>query len=113
MFINVTQPEDTESLPCVSGGKETQHDVWKYNASLNKWIQVEYLSTGRWRHKMAVLGGKVYVMGGFDGVQRLSSVEAYDPFHNSWTEVIYNSVFTTSPFRTAHCYTQCLLQRQG
>ncbi|XP_053484667.1 kelch-like protein 6 [Ictalurus furcatus] len=70
----------------LSGGKETQHDVWKYNASLNKWIQVEYLSTGRWRHKMAVLGGKVYVMGGFDGGQRLSSVEAYDPFHNSWTE---------------------------
>lgn len=72
----------------VSGGKETQHDVWKYNASLNKWIQVEYLSTGRWRHKMTVSGGKVYAMGGFDGVQRLSSVEAYDPFHNSWTEVI-------------------------
>ncbi|KAK2860791.1 hypothetical protein Q7C36_004957 [Tachysurus vachellii] len=70
----------------LSGGKETQHDVWKYNASLNKWIQVEYLTTGRWRHKMAVAGGKVYVMGGFDGVQRLSSVEAYDPFHNSWSE---------------------------
>lgn len=86
------QPEVTAcaSFPHVSGGKETQHDVWKYNASLNKWIQVEYLSTGRWRHKMAVLGGKVYVMGGFDGGQRLSSVEAYDPFHNSWTEVIQN-----------------------
>ncbi|RXM31464.1 hypothetical protein EOD39_6968 [Acipenser ruthenus] len=28
----------------ISGGKETQHDVWKYNASLNKWIQIEYLN---------------------------------------------------------------------
>ncbi|XP_016365604.1 kelch-like protein 6 isoform X2 [Sinocyclocheilus rhinocerous] len=71
----------------ISGGKETLHDVWKYNASLNKWIQIEYLNTGRWRHKMAVVGGKVYVMGGFDGTQRLNSVEAYDTFHNCWTEV--------------------------
>ncbi|MBN3296866.1 KLHL6 protein, partial [Amia calva] len=70
----------------ISGGKETQHEAWKYNASLNKWIQIEYLNTSRWRHKMAVLGGKVYVIGGFDGVQRLNSVETYDPFHNCWTE---------------------------
>nr|WEX30371.1 Kelch-like protein 6-A-1 [Carassius gibelio] len=70
----------------ISGGKETLQEVWKYNASLNKWIQIEYLNTGRWRHKMAVAGGKVYVLGGFDGTQRLSSVEAYDPFHNCWTE---------------------------
>ncbi|KAG7457085.1 hypothetical protein MATL_G00242790 [Megalops atlanticus] len=70
----------------ISGGKETQHDAWKYNASLNKWIQIEYLTTGRWRHKMAVLGGKVYVLGGFDGTQRHNSVEAYDPFHNCWSE---------------------------
>uniref|UniRef100_UPI00398EC931 kelch-like protein 6 n=1 Tax=Pristiophorus japonicus TaxID=55135 RepID=UPI00398EC931 len=72
----------------ISGGKETQHEVWKYNASLNKWIQVEYLNTGRWRHKMAVLSGKVYAVGGFDGITRLNSVEAYDPFHNCWTEVV-------------------------
>lgn len=36
---------------------------------------------------MAVHGGKVYALGGFDGVQRLASVEAYDPFHNRWTQV--------------------------
>ncbi|XP_030630434.1 kelch-like protein 6 [Chanos chanos] len=70
----------------ISGGKETQHEVWKYNAPLNKWIQVEFMNTGRWRHKMAVLGGKVYVLGGFNGVNRLNSVEAYDPFHNCWSE---------------------------
>ncbi|XP_005232318.1 kelch-like protein 6 isoform X1 [Falco biarmicus] len=70
----------------ISGGKETKHDVWKYNASINKWIQIEYLNIGRWRHKMAVLGGKVYVIGGFDGMQRINSMEAYDPFHNCWSE---------------------------
>lgn len=41
---------------------------------------------------MAVHGGKVYVMGGFDGVQRLASVEAYDPFHNRWTQVNMNAI---------------------
>ncbi|XP_026151205.1 kelch-like protein 6 [Mastacembelus armatus] len=71
----------------ISGGKETPHNVWKYNGALDKWIQVEPLATGRWRHKMAVHGGKVYAIGGFDGVQRLASVEAYDPFHNRWTQV--------------------------
>ncbi|NXU58138.1 KLHL6 protein, partial [Turnix velox] len=70
----------------ISGGKETKHDVWKYNASINKWIQIEYLNTGRWRHKMAVLGGKVYTIGGFDGIQRISSMEMYDPFLNTWSE---------------------------
>ncbi|KAL6100915.1 klhl6 [Pungitius sinensis] len=68
----------------ISGGKETQHDVWKYNGALDKWIRIESLTTGRWRHKMAVCGGKVYALGGFDGVHRLNSVEAYDPFHNRW-----------------------------
>lgn len=71
----------------ISGGKETQNDVWKYNGALDKWIQIESLTVARWRHKMAVHQGKVYVIGGFDGNQRLSSVEAYDPFHNRWTQV--------------------------
>ncbi|XP_029472446.1 kelch-like protein 6 isoform X2 [Rhinatrema bivittatum] len=70
----------------ISGGKETQQEVWRYNSSINKWIPIEYLNFGRWRHKMAVLGGKVYVIGGFNGMQRISSVETYDPFHNYWTE---------------------------
>ncbi|XP_077473407.1 kelch-like protein 6 isoform X2 [Stigmatopora argus] len=71
----------------ISGGKETQKDVWKYNGALDKWIQIESLTTGRWRHKMAIQSGRVYALGGFDGVRRLDSVEAYDPFHNRWTGV--------------------------
>ncbi|XP_016895324.1 kelch-like protein 6 isoform X2 [Cynoglossus semilaevis] len=71
----------------ISGGKDTQQDVWKYNGALDKWIQIEHLLTPRWRHKMVVHGGRVYALGGFDGTQRLASVEAYDPFHNRWTQV--------------------------
>ncbi|XP_070694702.1 kelch-like protein 6 isoform X2 [Pempheris klunzingeri] len=84
----------------ISGGKETQHDVWKYNGALDKWIQIDPLTTGRWRHKMAVHGGKVYALGGFDGVQRLANVEAYDPFHNRWTQVTPLAVGVSS-FATA------------
>lgn len=36
---------------------------------------------------MAALCGKVYAIGGFDGSQRIYSIEVYDPFHNCWTEV--------------------------
>lgn len=61
--------------------------MWKYNGALDKWTQIESLATGRWRHKMAVHGGKVFALGGFDGAQRLASVESYDPFHNRWSQV--------------------------
>ncbi|XP_026869845.2 kelch-like protein 6 [Electrophorus electricus] len=90
----------------LSGGKETQHDVWKYNASLNKWIQIEYMNTGRWRHKMAVLGGKIYALGGFDGIQRLKCVEAYDPFHNCWTKAT-SLLLSVSSF-SATSYGRCI-----
>lgn len=79
--------KNVSNFPLILGGKETQRDVWKYNGALDKWIQIEPLITGRWRHKMAVHGGKLYALGGFDGVQRLDCVEAYDPFHNRWTQV--------------------------
>ncbi|KAL4624735.1 kelch-like protein 6 isoform X1 [Arapaima gigas] len=86
----------------LTGGKETQHEAWKYNAALNKWIQIEYLSIGRWRHKMAVLAGKVYALGGFDGSQRHSSVETYDPFHNTWTEAAPLMVSVSSFAAASH-----------
>lgn len=90
------------------GGKETQSEVWKYNGALDKWIQIESLSVARWRHKMAVHQGKVYVIGGFDGNQRLSSVEAYDPFHNRWTQVIFPfPEVNLCIFRTEHILTLC------
>ncbi|XP_021112046.1 kelch-like protein 6 isoform X1 [Heterocephalus glaber] len=86
----------------ISGGKETQHDVWKYNSSINKWIQIEYLNIGRWRHKMVVVGGKVYVIGGFDGLQRINNVETYDPFHNCWSEVAPLPIHVSSFAATSH-----------
>uniref|UniRef100_H2YWD3 BTB domain-containing protein n=1 Tax=Ciona savignyi TaxID=51511 RepID=H2YWD3_CIOSA len=41
----------------------------------------------RWRHRMITMGGHVYCVGGYDGKNRLRSVERYDSFSNTWIEV--------------------------
>ncbi|XP_036377721.1 kelch-like protein 24 [Megalops cyprinoides] len=81
----------------VSGGRINSRDVWMYNSQLNIWIRVASLIKGRWRHKMAVLLGKVYAVGGYDGQNRLSSVECYDSFSNRWTEVAPLKEAVSSP----------------
>lgn len=86
----------------VSGGRINSRDVWMYNSQLNLWIRVASLNKGRWRHKMGVLLGKVYAVGGYDGQCRLSSVECYDSFSNRWTEVAPMKEAVSSP-ATASC----------
>ncbi|KAI4901816.1 hypothetical protein NFI96_027268, partial [Prochilodus magdalenae] len=81
----------------VPGGRINSRDVWMYNSQLNIWIRVASLNKGRWRHKMAVLLGKVYAVGGYDGQSRLSSVECYDSFSNRWTEVAPMKEAVSSP----------------
>ncbi|CAK6448972.1 unnamed protein product [Pipistrellus nathusii] len=68
----------------VSGGHINSHDVWMFSSHLHTWIKVASLHKGRWRHKMVALLGQLFVVGGFDGLQRLRSVERYDPFSNTW-----------------------------
>ncbi|XP_047549983.1 kelch-like protein 35 isoform X1 [Lutra lutra] len=68
----------------VSGGHINSRDVWMFSTPLHTWIKVASLVKGRWRHKMAVMQGQLFVVGGFDGLRRLRSVERYDPFSNSW-----------------------------
>ena len=45
------------------------------------------MSTARYDLAAAVFDGKLYVMGGHDGQNRLSSVERYDPAKNAWEAV--------------------------
>ncbi|XP_007939120.2 kelch-like protein 35 [Orycteropus afer afer] len=68
----------------VSGGHINSRDVWMFSSHLHTWIKVASLHRGRWRHKMAVIQGQLFVVGGFDGLRRLRSVERYDPFSNTW-----------------------------
>ncbi|XP_055972404.1 kelch-like protein 35 [Sorex fumeus] len=68
----------------VSGGHIHSRDVWMFSSHLHTWIKVASLHKGRWRHKMAAVQGQLFAVGGFDGLQRLHSVERYDPFSNTW-----------------------------
>ena len=36
---------------------------------------------------MAVLQGKLYAVGGYDGSSLLNSAEVYDPDNNSWSTI--------------------------
>ncbi|XP_076837908.1 kelch-like protein 24a [Brachyhypopomus gauderio] len=81
----------------ISGGRINSSYVWMYNSQLNLWIRVASLNKGRWRHKMCVLLGKAYAVGGYDGQSCLSSVEVYDSFSNRWTEVAGLKEAVSSP----------------
>ncbi|KAG9263656.1 kelch-like protein 35 [Astyanax mexicanus] len=71
----------------VSGGQLNSSDVWRFMSQLNQWVRVGGLLKGRWRHKMASLRGKLYAVGGYNGHQRLSSVECFSVFENAWKAV--------------------------
>ncbi|KAL6467866.1 hypothetical protein MHYP_G00235430 [Metynnis hypsauchen] len=81
----------------VSGGRINSSYVWMYNSQLNLWIRVASLNKGRWRHKMSVLLGKAYAVGGYDGQSCISNVEVYDSFSNRWTEVAPLKEAVSSP----------------
>ncbi|XP_078582552.1 kelch-like protein 24 [Branchiostoma floridae x Branchiostoma japonicum] len=75
----------------VTGSDISMHiskQAWRYKLSLNSWTQLESLKKGRQKHGMAVLDGKVYVIGGenYDG-DLLPDVEVYSEETNSWKKV--------------------------
>eukprot|EP00058_Branchiostoma_floridae_P028006 XP_002613497.1 hypothetical protein BRAFLDRAFT_71893 [Branchiostoma floridae] len=70
--------------------------VWLYESELNSWSRLANLNLSRYNHRLAVLYGKVYAIGGIngatpdgatpDGATPVSSVEVYDRRQNKWTE---------------------------
>nr|XP_018670466.1 kelch-like protein 6 [Ciona intestinalis] len=70
----------------ISGGKETKKETWMYIMSLRRWVQMASLNTGRWRHRMVVCMGDIYVVGGYDGLLRVDNLEKYDERENLWIE---------------------------
>jgi len=61
-------------------------DVWIYQSELNSWSRLAQMNLERYHHKLAVLYGKVYAIGGQDEYETpVSSVEVYDRRQNKWT----------------------------
>ncbi|XP_066297005.1 kelch-like protein 24 isoform X1 [Branchiostoma lanceolatum] len=74
----------------ITGGYWSPTAAWLYSTQFNTWNKLPPLSVGRFRHKMATLDGRVYVLGGknprgsLQVLPSLDSVEIYDPPSNTW-----------------------------
>jgi N-acetylneuraminic acid mutarotase len=81
------------------GGQDDQASyasVDAFDSAANQWTSKAGMSTARWGHGAAAVGGILYVVGGWANLQYVggyswvygvtNSVEAYDPATNTWRE---------------------------
>ncbi|XP_071498581.1 kelch-like protein 24 [Diadema antillarum] len=79
----------------VSGGfdgeRGTLGQVWRYRYHAEEpgqsetWERVSSLQVARYQHGSAVTRGKLFVVGGYNGLQALAEVESYSTDTNAWT----------------------------
>ena len=60
--------------------------VYVYDPQADAWAQLASMSTARRTHASAAVGGKLYVFGGRNGDEYLSTAEIYDPASGSWVQ---------------------------
>ena len=60
---------------------------YAYDPLADEWTQLASMGTARRLHASAAVGGKLYVFGGRDGGEHLSTAEVYDPASDSWAQV--------------------------
>eukprot|EP00058_Branchiostoma_floridae_P011254 XP_002596742.1 hypothetical protein BRAFLDRAFT_73765 [Branchiostoma floridae] len=77
----------------VCAGYSSNREVWLYKLELNLWSQLAPMKVARHDHKLAVVQGDVYAIGGLDDCvnasglkSALAAVEVYDHSQNKWTE---------------------------
>ena len=61
--------------------------VETYDPLIGKWSMAEAMSMLRSRVGVAVMGSKLYAIGGYNGHERLSTVEVFDPEDKKWAKV--------------------------
>ncbi|XP_030767544.1 actin-binding protein IPP isoform X2 [Sitophilus oryzae] len=83
----------------IGGSKRELHSVWdrglemhyvsieKFNTFTRKWAKVPDMRVNRLVPGVASLNGYIYVVGGEEGSNILSSCERYDPETKTWTQV--------------------------
>ncbi|XP_069941276.1 kelch-like protein 5 isoform X2 [Cherax quadricarinatus] len=79
----------------VVGGMDSNKGGWrgsstgieKYNLRTNSWTTVGTMTGRRLQFGVAVLDGKLHVVGGRDGLKTLNTAEAYDPSTNTWSQL--------------------------
>ncbi|XP_035674929.1 kelch-like protein 24 [Branchiostoma floridae] len=75
----------TSDIVMSVGGRQCG-DVWLYHTRLDSWSKLAPMNMARSFHKLAVIQGKVYAIGGTSKDGITSSVEVYDQSLNKWTE---------------------------
>ncbi|XP_035673159.1 kelch-like protein 24 [Branchiostoma floridae] len=73
----------------VSVGGTQCKNVWLYQAGLDSWSRLADMNTARDFHKLAVVQGKAYAIGGrisYSPLHVTTNVEVYDRSLNKWTE---------------------------
>ncbi|XP_063916318.1 ring canal kelch homolog isoform X2 [Zophobas morio] len=85
-----TKPRQPVGLPkvlLVVGGQAPKaiRSVECYDFKEEKWYQVAEMPTRRCRAGLAVLHGKVYAVGGFNGSLRVKTVDVYDAALDQWS----------------------------
>ncbi|XP_017768618.1 PREDICTED: ring canal kelch homolog [Nicrophorus vespilloides] len=84
-----TKPRQPVGLPkvlLVVGGQAPKaiRSVECYDFKEDRWYQVADMPTRRCRAGLAVLNGKVYAVGGFNGSLRVRTVDVYDAALDQW-----------------------------
>jgi N-acetylneuraminic acid mutarotase len=71
-----------------TSGTNVVSKVWAYDPAKDLWVARLAMNTARAQARAVVENGIIYVIGGVDSVDgdRLTTVEAYNPVSNSWTE---------------------------
>ena len=59
--------------------------VYRYDPSTGRWEELTPMPTARGGLGVAVLNGRLYAIGGYNGKENPSAVEVFDPGTNSWT----------------------------
>ncbi|XP_071496288.1 kelch-like protein 18 [Diadema antillarum] len=66
---------------------ESLHAVEVYEPTNETWKVSKPMTTRRSRVGVAVLSGRLYAVGGYDGHIRLNTVEVFDPHSNEWWDM--------------------------
>jgi kelch-like protein 18 len=65
-------------------GSSFLSSVEVFDATVKQWTALRSMTTRRSRVGVAVVGIKLYAVGGYNGLSNLSTVEQYDTEHDEW-----------------------------
>lgn len=75
-----------EWIQCLSY-KTIHQFIFSYDPETDRWMNIKPMHTKRLAVGVAVVNRLMYAIGGFDGLNRLHTVECYHPENDEWSMV--------------------------